>query len=545
MLENRGLMLDISRGKVYTLEYLLQLVDILAKFRYNVLQLYVEHTFDFKKHPEICRGSDPISAEDIRKIQDRCKQKGIELQANLQCLGHCNRILTRPEHMQLAESDMFWSLCPASDDSLLLLEDLFSEYLPLFESDKLNICFDEPYDIGKGKSAVSGKTGDELYVAFFKKVHALAAQYGKKVMAFGDVFCHNPQYLHDMPKDIIYLDWCYDPKPIYGTPEMFHKNDMPFWVCPGSGNWNTLFPRLDGGITNIVNLVTEGISQKAEGMLFTDWNDHGGYTQPSPGFYLYGYAGAASWMGEDPGKEEIDQNVESVLGQPGYAAVVHSFAEIYYLPPIWSKNRSECVMALFDEPIFGKSVRGMIPPDTLEAYNLTLPDGIAPVFERHSQHPLRPFFSIPVATCEEIRRICTSVQQQILNWQEGTTKAQFLYISQAFLLMVDKLALSRKIIQKVESGNLEQEHLLMLEDELRCLIGRFVRLQMCFTDCWMHIAKLSEIETTLVYFANIISRLDYLRDWLSHQRENLATGSAIDTAFATYCTADYETLPTY
>ncbi|MDR2908763.1 MAG: glycoside hydrolase, partial [Oscillospiraceae bacterium] len=100
-------MLDISRGKVYTRDYLLGLADLLGRMRYNVLQLYVEHTFDFKKHPDISAGSDPLTADDILAIQRRCKENGVELQANLQSLGHCNRILTREKYRHIAESDMY------------------------------------------------------------------------------------------------------------------------------------------------------------------------------------------------------------------------------------------------------------------------------------------------------------------------------------------------------------------------------------------------------------------------------------------------------
>ena len=95
-LKRRGLMLDVSRGKVYTRTYLLNLVELLSKLRYNVLQLYVEHTFAFRRHPEISEGSDPLTAEDVLAIQAACKERGIELQANLQSLGHFRRILTRP-----------------------------------------------------------------------------------------------------------------------------------------------------------------------------------------------------------------------------------------------------------------------------------------------------------------------------------------------------------------------------------------------------------------------------------------------------------------
>ena len=47
----RGLMLDVSRGKVPTPETLRGLVDLCVRLKLNALMLYVEHTFRFRRHP--------------------------------------------------------------------------------------------------------------------------------------------------------------------------------------------------------------------------------------------------------------------------------------------------------------------------------------------------------------------------------------------------------------------------------------------------------------------------------------------------------------
>ena len=544
-LKKRGLMLDVSRGKVYTREYLLKLVELLSNLRYNVFQLYIEHTFDFKKHPEICEGSDPVTADDIVEIQKKCKSLGIELQANLQSLGHCRRILTRNQHRKLAESSMFWSMDTTSDEVFDLLDDMYSEYLPLFESRYLNVGLDEPYDIGKGKNRNDVRTGDELYVDYLLKVRDLAAKYGKKIMAFGDVFVRNPELLEKLPDDIICLDWIYDPKESYETPGFFKKNHLTSWICPGTGNWNTLFPRLDGAITNIVNLVRDGRMAGAQGMLLTDWNDHGAYAQPAPGYYIYAYGGTAAWNGCDPGSGYVDRVADKYLELNGYSALVHKLAEIYQIPPIWSKNRSECVMALFDEPIFGKSIRGMMPPENLRPYILDLPEGVDYVMERHSQHPLRPYFQIPEKACVRMREIVCQAQTMVDALPNGRVKDQFIYITEAFELLVDKLETCRRIIEKFQEKRLRIEDLMDMEEEVRCLIRRFVRLQIMYERVWLSVAKMSEIEISITYFGHIIERMDYLKDWLSVQREKMNFHREPDYTFVSYETSGYETLPTY
>lgn len=545
ILKNRGVMIDISRGKVYRKEYLFNLVDILAKMRINTLQLYIEHTFEFEKHKEIHDGSDPITKEDLLLIQEKCEDNGIELQANLQSFGHMNRILTRRKYMNLSESNMYWSIDTTAEESYQLLDDLYGEFLPLFKSEYVNVCSDEPYDLGKGKSSKSGLSTGELYYNHIVKLREIAQKYNKKLMIFGDVIIDYPEIAKKLPNDIIYIDWIYDPKSYYGTPKMFKETKQHYWVSPGTGNWNTLFPRLDGSITNIVNLITEGISNNAQGVLLTDWNDHGGYSLPVPAFYTYAYSAYVSWIGKDPGKESINTWIDAIIDIHGFGKAINKLAEIYQIPPIWSKNRSQCIMALFDEPIFGNTICGLKSPSNLEAYNLELPKGIDYIYERHSQHPLRPHFSISLEAIKEIRAIVDEANEIIVAFPDGYIKRQLLYIVKAFCLMCDKLELSYSIISKMKTAHLTTNEFILIEDQLRVMISSFVDLQLSFVNIWFEIAKKSEIYISLTYFSNIISRFDYLRNWISIQREQLTNGETVDWDFKTYNTGDYTTLPTY
>lgn len=545
VLKNRGLMVDLSRGRVYTRDYLLNLVELLAKMRMNILQFYVEHTFEFKNHVDIHKGSGPLTAEDILAVQDKCEEYGIELQANLQSLGHMNRILTREKYMDLSESDLFWSLDTTSEESYRLLDELYSEYLPLFKSDYVNVCSDEPYDLGKGKSRKSGLDTGELYYNHILRIREIAAKYNKKLMIFGDVIKEHSEFAKKLPDDMVYLDWIYDPKAHYGTPEIFKETGRPYWVSPGTGNWNTLFPRLDGSMTNIVNLITEGIKFGTEGMLLTDWNDHGGYGQPGPAYYTYAYAAAVSYRGEDPGRESISRWIDHILDLEGFGDAVIKLSGIYRLPPMWSKNRSQCVMALFDEPIRGNTLCGQKPPENLTAYELSLPEGVDYIFERHSQHPLRPHFSIPLETVGEIRKIAEDAEKNIIQFREGPVRNQMLYITEAFTLLCDKILLSHGIITSMKGEDLTARDFIKMEDQLRVMISRYTDLQLNYVEIWHEVAKRSELYISLTYFAHIISRLDYLRDWVSIQRENLVKGEDVDWTFKTYNTGDYTTLPTY
>src|SRR5262249_47176751 len=49
----RGVMLDVSRDKVPTMTTLYALIDRLASWKVNHVELYSEHTFAYRNHPEV------------------------------------------------------------------------------------------------------------------------------------------------------------------------------------------------------------------------------------------------------------------------------------------------------------------------------------------------------------------------------------------------------------------------------------------------------------------------------------------------------------
>src|SRR6185437_16241030 len=103
----RGVMLDISRGKVPTLKTLFHLVDEISTYKINMLQLYTEDTFCSRRHPRIGQGSGALSAEDIVALDLYCRERHIELVPCLQSFGHMRKILELPDYAHLAESDQF------------------------------------------------------------------------------------------------------------------------------------------------------------------------------------------------------------------------------------------------------------------------------------------------------------------------------------------------------------------------------------------------------------------------------------------------------
>src|SRR5690606_20575826 len=69
----------------------------------NHLELYVEHTFAYADHEVVWRDASPLTADDLRWLDGRCADAGIELVANQNTFGHMERWLRHDRYRSRAE----------------------------------------------------------------------------------------------------------------------------------------------------------------------------------------------------------------------------------------------------------------------------------------------------------------------------------------------------------------------------------------------------------------------------------------------------------
>jgi len=352
----RGLLLDVSRGRVPTLQTLLGLVDRLASYKLNMLQLYVEHTFAYRSHPLIGAGWGPLTAEEVMTLDEHCRERYVELVPCQQSFGHLRRILSLPEYAHLAESDERWSLAPVREESYRLLDDLYADHLACFSSTLLNVCSDETYDLGSGQSSeLAQREGPgRLYLGHILRLHALAAAHGRTMMVWDDIFLHYPELTSEIPRDAILLSWAYEAKPAYPQLEGFAQAGLRQIVCPGTSAWNTLFPRLANARGNIRAFARDGIAVGAIGLLLTDWGDGGHYNSPGPSLYPYAYAAAEGWSPGTLDDEAFEHRFAALTfgSEAGPAlSAIRLLAVACELPTVARRNGSRTVDLFFADPL--------------------------------------------------------------------------------------------------------------------------------------------------------------------------------------------------
>lgn len=318
--ERRGIMLDISRGRVPSLDTLLDLVEHLADFKINEFQLYIEHTFAYSNYEPVWSSWGAITGEEILILDARCRQLGIDLVPNQNSFGHLRYWLEYPPIKRLAEvsepyegSDGTFlryptTLAPENPGTLPFIRSLHDEFLPHFTSSRFNVGCDETWDLGRGQSRrICEKRGKhEVYVDFLTRICREVQSRDRQMMFWGDIIMHQPELIKNLPKDTIALNWGYEANhPYEKETAILARSGRPFYVCPGTSTWMTLIGRLDNALPNLKLACAAGLKNHASGCLICDWGD-GGHPQPLAVSWIPYLAGASlSWCGQSHAQELI------------------------------------------------------------------------------------------------------------------------------------------------------------------------------------------------------------------------------------------------
>jgi len=311
----RGVMLDISRDKVPTMETLYALIDKLASWKINEIQLYTEHTFAYKNHETVWKDASPITAQEVRLLDAYCQDRFIDLVPNQNSFGHMKRWLKHKEYEHLAELPQpgrtIWgmmsrtSLSPVEPGSLELMKELYAELLPNFSSQYFNIGCDETVELGVGKSkALCREKGKgRVYLDFVLSLKKEVDKYGRTTQFWGDIILHHPELIPELPQDLVALIWGYDANyPFDKNCHKFKKAGLSYYVCPGTSTWNSIIGRNHNGFANLRNAAINGKKHDATGFLNTNWGDQGHWQPLTVCYPTLLYGAALSW--------QVDANTE-------------------------------------------------------------------------------------------------------------------------------------------------------------------------------------------------------------------------------------------
>ncbi len=350
----RGVLVDISRDKVPTTETLLALVDRLASWKVNQIQLYTEHTFAYIGHEEVWRGASPLTADEVRGLDDFCRERHVELVPNQNCLGHMERWLRHPRYAPLALSPGGFvqlgllerpasTIDPTDPASLDLVRDLLGQLLPNFTSHRVHVGLDEPWEL-------PGDRFDD-YLAWLRALRALPELDSREMLVWGDILVDHPDALGDLPDGVTVCDWGYeDHSPFAAHADLLGDAGRPFWTCPGTSAWTSILGRVTNMRGNCANAAATALAHGAGALLTTDWGDlgHLQYLPVSdPGL---AFAAAVSWCLE----ANRDLDLGRALSLHCYddptlelGAAVVGLGDVSRIPRFQVDNMSSLALTLF------------------------------------------------------------------------------------------------------------------------------------------------------------------------------------------------------
>lgn len=336
--KRRGMMLDISRGKIPTMETLYKIIDFMSDVKLNELQLYIEgFSFAYDSFPQVWSNGTPVTPEEIMLLDKYCRERYIDLVPNQNSFGHMSAWLNRKEFHHLADCKEGcltpWgvftrnsTLNPLDEGSIELIRKQYDDLLPNFTSDYFNVGLDEPFELGYGKSKEEvAKLGEgRVYLNYLLKIYNEVSEKKKKMMFWGDIIIKSPELINELPKDIIALEWGYEADhPFEENCIKYKDSGIDFYVCPGTSSWCSILGRTENMKKNLLNAAESGLKNGAVGYLNTDWGDLGHIQYLLISYPGFCYGAALSW-GVENNKEAdvagylnkfIFKDINEIIGQ--------------------------------------------------------------------------------------------------------------------------------------------------------------------------------------------------------------------------------------
>ena len=272
----RGWMDDQSRGPVPHAAYRQKQWETLHALKFNFCNYYTEHTLYQEEYPDLA----PAYLADCKPHRDEV--------INLQLFAHAEKTLRVPFYEHLKDSRANYDPSnPAVYD--FLRQRIVAAHRRIPNSPFFIINCDETEQLGTGraKKLVQQKGEAQVYVDFINRCYQLVKEEcgyvereckdrEPRVAMWGDIVAKNPEMMRQLPKDMVYIMWAYEPLDSFKhLIRPFKEQGNPFWVAASTGHSATMTSTPQRYIKNIANLYRDGYRDGAEGAMLTCWDDNG------------------------------------------------------------------------------------------------------------------------------------------------------------------------------------------------------------------------------------------------------------------------------
>lgn len=302
-LRYRGFQYDVSRGQMPKLEALKRLAGITAEAKINIYELYIEHEFQWTRHPDIAP-PEAISAKDARDLFDTAAHYHMEVHPMMQTFGHFYIIGLKPAYRKYMVPDG-GTVDIRKPEAVAFVLDLIDEICDAFPGKFLNVDITEINDAAFKESGTTQEQLTDLTLQYATKMRDALAKRGMRLMvAQGPLAAEGSltglgSVVEKLPKDVVIASY-YTAEFYGGWDKDFprlRQVGLDFFAQPWIDSHAHIMPYVGHAMDFSDITVSRGLKFGALGSVTTDWGDDGHYHLPAMTWYPMLYHGASCWTG--------------------------------------------------------------------------------------------------------------------------------------------------------------------------------------------------------------------------------------------------------
>ena len=288
--ETLGVMLDMSRNAVMSLEGAKRFIPLLSKMGYNCIFLYTEDTYEVNDEPYFGYMRGRYTKDEMKELDAFAASYGIEIIPCIQTLAHLATI-TR------------WGKYPMDTPGILMADDertyelvdrMFATLNECFKTRRIHVGMDEAHNLGRGKhlDRFGYETVDVIMKRHLSRIVEIANKYNYELMIWSDMYFRPwnngdyyipkttvpKEYVDALPSTVIPVYWDYYSmdEECYSDMMQNHKQlSKNTWFAGGAWTWGGFLPHNKFSLKTMCPGINAAKKNGIKHVFFTMWGDNG------------------------------------------------------------------------------------------------------------------------------------------------------------------------------------------------------------------------------------------------------------------------------
>ena len=326
-----GMMLDMSRGGVMTVEAVKGMIDAHAALGLNLMMLYTEDTYTVPEAPYLGYLRGRYTEKELREMDDYAAESGVELVPCVQTLAHLEQFLQWDVNRDIKDNDCV--LMIDEPKTYAWIRAALTALRRCFRTNRIHIGMDEAHGVGLGEyyQKHGAVNRFELLNRHLNRVVDICKELGFKPIMWSDMFYrlgskNNDYYDTDavVPKSAIaqipdvalcYWDYYHTDEQFYaGMLEGHRQMGKEVVFAGGIWTWSGILPHVRKTNATMYPALRACLKAGIGTVLATLWGDDGCETDYRFALNQLPIYSEHVWLGEDCTRAEVERMGERLTG---------------------------------------------------------------------------------------------------------------------------------------------------------------------------------------------------------------------------------------